>query len=264
MSKGIFAAAVALATVIAGSAQAAIVRYSYEARDVDGYTQVDVCVPGVGCYNDSYSTESGHRIVAHFDFDTNAGGLQLGDPTGYGYTYILGGQNNYGSPTTTTASFLAFDGLFQGNYGSFAANHSSSLIGGFETNIYARMEDSRTEIDALTGDTLRIVDYRTLHALMTSTAPLVNVDGTWVPGQDPMATGQLNMSQTIGIDRYSAGGQYLGSRYVNYSFYSSMARSFMNGPTPVPEPGTVGLLGLGVLLLAAGRRAKRSAGVARA
>jgi hypothetical protein len=135
---------------------------------------------------------------------------------------------------------------------------------GQANNMQFTMENQLTDsfVDTLTGDTI-VNSTRTLLSTVMygGGGGLVNVGGEWVPNPSLTQDGQLYVQIEQSTERLNSNNERLSISYLTRDWYSGTARflsTSINNSTPVPEPGTVGLLGLGVVLLAAGRRARKA------
>lgn len=253
--KTFAAAAIIAAFGAAAPAAAALVNYTFSATNVD-YNYANAVQSPTFAYSSTSGSTPGVDLTTVFTFDTSVSVQDIGNPTGsVPYVYLRGGSD-YGQPASLSAlSTLRIGASTLASFQGDGQTESFVIGTPSEINLYTNTYRTTMSIDPGTGDTLRFIEISRAHALMSSTAGIVNMAGTWVPGVDLNAVGQLYVTYATGLERYSANGNFLGATYFDASLYSNMARMVANVTSnPVPEPGALGIFGLGLLAVAVRRR----------
>lgn len=241
----------------AGPARAAIVNYGIGATDGIGQTYNQTCDATWSCV-DSLVTVSGLTFSSIISLDTAAGMFQYGDPQGgAGYSYLIGGAA-FGAPSGGSFSFSS--SAPQAETIGPTSMETRSAFYAQTNNMQFTLENQLTNssTDMLTGDTIQITFAVYLSTSMYGGGGgIMNVGGEWVPNPSTTQNGQFYLSIAETIFRSDSNGQAVSYSYSSRDWSSNAAR-FFGLSTPVPEPGMVGLLGLGLLAIA-GRRRKRVA-----
>jgi len=209
-----------------------------EANEINDAGQV------VGDYGDAVSDpEGGNQLQLHGFLNTGAVFTTIDDPSGFSTT--LTGINNAG--------------VIVGFYNDVTGKaHGFVDIGGLFTTIDDPLGTGGTEVEGInnkdqvvgfyidgTGEVHAFLDNKpfgnstTHQALVASGSPFTGSPFTTI--DDPSLSG----CKAFGI---SDGGQIVGSCDVN-GFVATPTTSGGTGPSPVPEPATIFLLGAGLLLM---------------
>lgn len=260
--RGVFRAVIAFILALPVPAAAVPVTFTFEGGDLlatGSRETVTFCNQDGFCDITETLPSATARMIASFAFDTRPDRRQLGDPpASTSYSNRGSGQFAFSGPSGT---LQLIDPVLGGTFGDFPDAGNWRIRGdvGGEGLISVISGESFTEIDDLTGDFLHTELSRLLSVTFDQLPALVLINGNWLPAFDPMATnGSITESTFTTVYRRSAADFRLLSTLSVERLMSSGSARFLSGPTAVPEPATAGILGMGILLLAAGRRRARS------
>lgn len=246
------AAAMALGwAMLAGSAQATVITYNFSAPASSYYDSNGNSSP-TGLFAGSFSVDTAKLAQVQRN--------SYNDPTyGYSYSYsndpavalvaalgAVSGTPNDGLANSTLAQPATSYGaqLFEGTGSYYRSQYGGSF---FQLYLYENFNQTMFNADTTISNSY---DERQFYLEFYGAASTV-VDGYVLPTP---GTGTVNayLNRNLGSNNYSANyQQYLGgsSTYLNLQATGAQTTAG-EGPADVPEPGALGLLGLGLFGIA--------------
>lgn len=214
--------AAAAALAMAGSAPAAIIIYNFSGP---GWANYD--------YNQTLP------LTATFTLDTS----KLGPVNNFGF--FNAASSDPGAVTVATTGFST---------PGFTPNGSNDQISWDGIGFHSIMEVEYTSgaYTAVAGGFEQVSEGVSRQLAFLNVTSTMMIDGYVLPTVGSVA--YLSYYYNKGVTRYDANNNYLGYEDVETRLLSSSLQPTSSGASAVPEPGALGLLGLGVLGVALRRR----------